>query len=71
MCSDKSMTGEESMVLSHIQASGNEGMATLPITGLPLPSKSRYLDEAYQGEDGASSDGSRPLLEVVGAETAD
>lgn len=52
------MSGEEDMVLSHIQAAGNLG-ASLPVRSmcssfscnLTVGIVSRYLDETSQGQD--------------------
>ena len=55
------------MVLSHIQASGNEGERDSGPSSRSNP-HSRYLDQAPQGEDRATPDGHRSLPKVTYAE---
>lgn len=64
-CRKKDLTGEESLVLGHIQAAGNEGASLYRgRVGLIAHWGCRDMDEACQGQDGASPDDHRPLPQV-------
>ena len=53
----KDLGGEESLVLGHIKAAGNEGMSLISLTLHVTLNYDRYLDQTPQGKDRPASNG--------------